>query len=188
MKDARCAYGAGLRTGVDTEYARPCRRRAMCRVATGLLLTGLMFLCPVELRAEGPDPVKDTLREIKDLACGLADLLFGMEGPVSDPDIRDIVKADLDRVVELSTDLLSDPTGPLYASGPMCASFCSIDTTGMNLSEMATEGCEAACRALEEYCEWLESGSPSTLTSAIQALWQVVDIAPDIFEAAGVTE
>ncbi len=107
---------------------------------------------------------------------------------MSDPDVRDIVKADLDRVIELSTDLLSDPTGPLHASAPMCATFCSIDTTEMNLSQMATQSCEAARRALEEYCEWLENGSPSTLLESAQTLWQVVNIAPDIFEAAGVTE
>ena len=188
MKDVCCADGAASGTGVDTKCPPTCRRRAMCRAATGLLLTGLMFLCAVELRAEGSDPVKDTLREIKNLACGLADLLYGMEGPVSDEDVRDILKSDLDQVVELSTDLLTDPTGPLYASAPMCTSFCTIDTTGMDLSQMATESCEAACRALEEYCEWLESGNPSTLSEAAQALWQVLNITPEILEAAGVTE
>jgi hypothetical protein len=58
----------------------------------------------------------------------------------------------------------------------------------MSLSQMAESSCEAACRALEEYCEWLESQNPSTLIESAQSLWQVLNIAPEILEAAGVTE
>ncbi len=63
-----------------------------------------------------------------------------------------------------------------------------IDAHKMKLTETATETCQAACDALEAYCELSEEGGndPALLEQAAEALWQCQQLFCHLFDAAGI--
>ena len=63
-----------------------------------------------------------------------------------------------------------------------------IDAHKMKLTETAEESCQAACDALEAYCDLIEQSAndPALLEQAAKALWQCQQLFCHLFDAAGI--
>jgi hypothetical protein len=141
-----------------------------------------------QVRSDDPagDPVKQTLMDLMELACGIADMTEGLEGPVTHQVLKDELQISLMELGFLSEALLYDPASPLCSSLCTQAMRVPLDTSGMTLSGMTSEACELARQALEDYCASLESGDQRLMEGAAHALWQAADLCPAIMEAAGI--
>ena len=161
-------------------------RSARCALCVMFVAINAVIFMPGFSALE--DPVKVNLQEHKAAVCDVSIELAGLKGPLDDPAQMAWVADQITFAATIGQELLNDETSPLYTTPEMWLHWMPIDAHKMKLTETATEACQAACDALEAYCEFIEQGgnNPALLEQAAEALWQCQQLFCHLFNAAGI--
>ena len=135
---------------------------------------------------DDPDVVKQTLQEIKDLACDVAVFVTGLPGPLTDPADKNWVEDQIVLAATTGHQLLNKSSSLLYSGPERWLFWMPIDAKGLNLTETSDTACQAACEALYAWCDFIANGTPGKDEEAAKALWQTQNLYCHLFEAAGI--
>ncbi len=162
------------------------REFAAAAVAGGLAVLGAVQRVHAVQALDDPDVVKELLQEIKDLACDVAAFVTGLPGPLTDQADKDYVEG---QIIVAATDgekLLNKKTSLLFSPPERWLFWMPVTTAGLNLTQIADEVCEAACDALDAWCDLIDNGTAGKDEEAAKALWQTQNLYCHLFEAAGI--
>lgn len=176
----------GLRT-CDARAGR-CADEAgiLNRRRFGTLLAGSLggLAIPGTVSAAGPygtfEGICDTLLEIKEQVCGIADIVAGDPGPLSDPEQIAAVTQAVFCAATLGQKLISDPDSLLFTPPNAWLFWQPVFSGAWNLTETSTEACDRACDQYELWC----AGETQNVAEGV---WQAQHLLCRIFLTAGIS-
>lgn len=178
----------GLSADADDLSLRPHgfgrREFAASVVIGGLTILGAVQ--PAHAGLNNPLTVKELLQEIKDLACSVAVFVTGLPGPLTDPADKVWVEDQIVLAATKGQTLLNKSNSLLYSEPERWLFWMPIDATGLNLTATSDTACQAACDALDAWCDYIDNGTPGKDEEAAKALWQTQNLYCHLFEAAGI--
>lgn len=174
----------GTPTAVPRSFGR--REFTASVVVGGLTILGAVRHVHAAQALDDPDVIKQLLQELKDLACDVAAFVTGLPGPLTDPADKDYVE---DQIVQAATNgqkLLNKPISLLFSTPARWLFWMPIDVSGRNLTQVADETCQAACDALDAWCDFIDNGTPGQDEEAARKLWQTQNLYCPLFLLAGI--
>ena len=174
----------GTHTAVPRSFGR--REFTASVVVGGLTILGAVRRVHAGMPLDDPDVVKDLLQEAKDLACDVAAFVTGLPGPLTDQADKDYVEGQIILAATNGQKLLNKPISLLFSTPSRWLFWMPITTAGLNLTQVADEACEAACDALDAWCDYIDNGTPGQDEEAARKLWQTQNLYCPLFEAAGI--